>query len=104
MLLTKSKAYSAVTCFNGVAMVKGRSYKEHLIGNWDHYLRNSGRKLNPHIESMCEQEAKDLVEKIHLFWSRTPFGEDIGESPVTIRDTTQRCIDVGLIKETSKND
>ena len=103
MLLTAPEAYSAVNCFNGVVMTRGGSYKDHLIANWDHYLRNSGRSLNPHIQAMSEQEAANLVTKIHLFWSQTPFGDLIGERPVIIEDTEKRCIEVGLIKEDSKN-
>lgn len=97
MQLTAEEAYSAVNCFSDLKMLRGDTYKDHLLCNWNNYLRNSGRNLKPHLKAMCEQEACSLVTNIYAFWSRTPYGDLIGDKPVLITDTKQRCIDVGLM-------
>ena len=103
MLLTAAEAYSAVNCFSDLKMLRSDSYKDHLLCNWNTYLRNSGRNLRPHLNSMSEQEACNLVSNIYAFWSRTPFGDPIGDKPAFITDTKQRCIEVGLIAPDTKD-
>ena len=100
MKLNYTEAMDAVKTFNGVAMANGSNdYKTHLIGNWSYFLNNEGKSLKPHIEAMSQEEAKDLVERIHLFWFCTPHGEDLPgrENFVILGD--ERVLEVGLISE-----
>ena len=100
MKLTYDQAMDATRTFNGVCMARGSNdYKTYLLGNWSYYLNNEGRSLKIHIEAMSQEEAKDLVERIHLFWFQTPHGKDLPgrENFVILGD--ERVLEVGLITE-----
>ena len=111
MEMTYGEALSAVKSLRDVIMLKEQSYKEHLIGAWEDKL---SREIHPgtnkesigkRLRALTEEAAKNVVERIHAFWNRTPYGDELKDNTYCMeRGTaivpsrlTQKLLDVGLI-------
>lgn len=105
MKLTFNQAVSAVEAFENMTKSEKLTYKDYLLGVWGYHLleKEKGYKylwsslLEGPLAELTEENARELVVKIHAYWYVTPEGNAIAEPLDNIPTTQQRLLEVGLI-------
>lgn len=104
--LEKNEAICLVDIFNGIAYSPGISRKDHLLINVQYCVRmdHHGKKHNvgddflEKLGRLSDEEADELVTKIHSFWGNDKNGMPFADQPYQIEDTDRRLKEVGLIQ------
>ena len=104
--LTFAQATSAVEAFENMTKSEKLTYKDYLLGGWGYHLleKEKGYKylwsslLEGPLAELTEQNARELVIKIHAYWYVTPEGDAIAEPLDNMPTTHQRLLEVGLIE------
>ena len=112
--LTVNEATALVSAFNGIARAPSITAHSHLTHNFNWYFSQEAKEygidyeiqfeinaknLIKKLNDLTEDQAQDLLTRIHKFWGNNPLGVPKNNKEYKIPNTKNRLIQVGLIKK-----